>query len=249
MLLLSINFDLLLGSDTSTAHPNVLLLTIIFFALNFLAATQDIAVDGWALTILSRYALFDRHPLQVCTVWQALTILSRYALFDRHWLSSLGMHCLTGIDYPLQVCTVWQALTILSRYALFDRHWLSSPGMHCLTGIDYPLQVCTVWQALTILSRYALFDRHWLSSPGMHCLTGIDYPLQVRSLNKCYTQRCYLPISKLAIAYSIIAVAKLLAHNNKSQICYCGQISLQSVAVNSNYFDNLTPLGYHLFCW
>ena len=34
----------------------------------------------------------------------------------------------------------------------------------------------------------------------------------------------YLPISKL---HSILAVAKLLAHNNISQICYCGQISLQ----------------------
>ena len=31
------------------------MLTIIFFALNFLAATQDIAVDGWALTMLSKH--------------------------------------------------------------------------------------------------------------------------------------------------------------------------------------------------
>lgn len=31
------------------------ILTIIFFALNFLAATQDIAVDGWALTMLSKH--------------------------------------------------------------------------------------------------------------------------------------------------------------------------------------------------
>ena len=38
----------------------------------------------------------------------------------------------------------------------------------------------------------------------------------------------YLPISKL---HSILAVANLLAHNNKTQICHCGQISLQSVAV------------------
>ena len=30
----------------------------------------------------------------------------------------------------------------------------------------------------------------------------------------------------------------MLAHNNKSQICYCGQISLQSAAVNCQ-----TPLG------
>ena len=38
----------------------------------------------------------------------------------------------------------------------------------------------------------------------------------------------YLPISKLR---SILAVANLLAHNNISEICYCGQISLQSTKV------------------
>ena len=37
-----------------TEVPNVPLLTAIFFSLNFLAATQDIAVDGWALTMLQR---------------------------------------------------------------------------------------------------------------------------------------------------------------------------------------------------
>ena len=46
----------------------------------------------------------------------------------------------------------------------------------------------------------------------------------------------YLPISK---QHSILAVANLLAHNNKSQICYCGQISLQSAAVNCSFSDNL----------
>ena len=44
----------------------------------------------------------------------------------------------------------------------------------------------------------------------------------------------YLPISKL---HSILAVANLLAHNNKSQICYCGQVSLQSAAVNCSFCD------------
>uniref|UniRef100_A0A1B6KJ00 Major facilitator superfamily associated domain-containing protein n=1 Tax=Graphocephala atropunctata TaxID=36148 RepID=A0A1B6KJ00_9HEMI len=34
--------------------PHTILLTCLFFALNFLAATQDIAVDGWALTMLKR---------------------------------------------------------------------------------------------------------------------------------------------------------------------------------------------------
>ena len=49
-----------------------------------------------------------------------------------------------------------------------------------------------------------------------------------RQQNKCYPQMCLLSISKLN---SILAVANLLAHNNKSQICYCGQISLQSAVL------------------
>ena len=52
----------------------------------------------------------------------------------------------------------------------------------------------------------------------------------------------YLPISKL---HSILAVANLLAHNNKCQICYCSQISLQSAAVNCSFF--LTPLGVTIY--
>lgn len=35
-------------------NPNIQMLTLVFFILNFLAATQDIAVDGWALTMLHR---------------------------------------------------------------------------------------------------------------------------------------------------------------------------------------------------
>lgn len=43
----------LLG-ESSEEGPSIIFLTGIFFCLNFLAATQDIAVDGWALTMLSR---------------------------------------------------------------------------------------------------------------------------------------------------------------------------------------------------
>ena len=39
---------------------------------------------------------------------------------------------------------------------------------------------------------------------------------------------------------SILAVENLLAHNNISQICYCGQILLQSAAVNCSFSDNLS---------
>lgn len=56
MLILSSQVNRWLGAatdaDDSAGGPNVPLLTAIFFCLNFLAATQDIAVDGWALTML-----------------------------------------------------------------------------------------------------------------------------------------------------------------------------------------------------
>jgi len=50
MLLLAQNVDYYLDSTP----PDVFSLTCMFFFLNFLAATQDIAVDGWALTMLKR---------------------------------------------------------------------------------------------------------------------------------------------------------------------------------------------------
>lgn len=50
MLVLSFKVDQYLGDE-----PNVTVLTGMFFFLNFLAATQDIAVDGWALTMLQRH--------------------------------------------------------------------------------------------------------------------------------------------------------------------------------------------------
>ncbi|KAH7958499.1 hypothetical protein HPB49_002081 [Dermacentor silvarum] len=53
---LSSHVRFLLGDEegSSETQPSVLMLTLIFLSLNFLAATQDIAVDGWALTMLSR---------------------------------------------------------------------------------------------------------------------------------------------------------------------------------------------------
>ena len=52
MIFLSYLIKGLLG-DEQTA-PSVLTLTTVFFFLHFLTATQDIAVDGWALTMLSK---------------------------------------------------------------------------------------------------------------------------------------------------------------------------------------------------
>jgi hypothetical protein len=39
--------------------PNILKLVFLMFLCNFLAATQDIAVDGWALTLLQKFVLLS----------------------------------------------------------------------------------------------------------------------------------------------------------------------------------------------
>lgn len=54
MLFLSVNVDRWLGNENSGESPYIGTLALLFFCLNFLAATQDIAVDGWALTMLTR---------------------------------------------------------------------------------------------------------------------------------------------------------------------------------------------------
>ncbi|KAH7684476.1 hypothetical protein AAVH_41016, partial [Aphelenchoides avenae] len=36
-------------------EPNVIVLTAMLLPITFLAATQDVAVDGWTLTMLSRH--------------------------------------------------------------------------------------------------------------------------------------------------------------------------------------------------
>nr|XP_057935729.1 acetyl-coenzyme A transporter 1 [Doryrhamphus excisus]XP_057935730.1 acetyl-coenzyme A transporter 1 [Doryrhamphus excisus] len=51
MLYLSLRVDSMLQGE---GGPNVVAVTSLFFMLAFLAATQDIAVDGWALTMLSK---------------------------------------------------------------------------------------------------------------------------------------------------------------------------------------------------
>jgi len=47
------------NNTDSDVGINITLLTGMFFMLTFLAATQDIAVDGWALTMLSKYVFYE----------------------------------------------------------------------------------------------------------------------------------------------------------------------------------------------
>lgn len=41
----------------NVSKPQILNLTIVIFLLNLLTATQDIVVDGWALTMLKKFVL------------------------------------------------------------------------------------------------------------------------------------------------------------------------------------------------
>lgn len=54
MMIISTQAQDLMGGADGTGKVDIMFLTVVFFMLNFLAATQDIAVDGWALTMLSR---------------------------------------------------------------------------------------------------------------------------------------------------------------------------------------------------
>ena len=60
------------------------------------------------------------------------------------------------------------------------------------------------------------------------------FPFTIESRINVTPKGLYLSISKL---HSILTVANLLAHNNISQICYCGQISLQKTIVNCSFSD------------
>ena len=44
----------LLGSEDGSQRPKVLVLGVIFFLAVLFSAVQDVALDGWALTMLQR---------------------------------------------------------------------------------------------------------------------------------------------------------------------------------------------------
>lgn len=76
MLILSSHVDQWLGIK---GEPNIGILTLLFFSLNFLAATQDIAVDGWALTMLKKSNV--GHASTCNSVGQTAGFFLSYVLF------------------------------------------------------------------------------------------------------------------------------------------------------------------------
>ncbi|XP_014367230.2 acetyl-coenzyme A transporter 1 [Papilio machaon] len=77
MIIMSSSISDWLGSEEQA--PSMMILTISFLFLNFLAATQDIAVDGWALTMLKRCNV--GHASTCNTVGQTAGFFLGYVLF------------------------------------------------------------------------------------------------------------------------------------------------------------------------
>lgn len=77
MITMSYSINTFLGEDGST--PNVLVLTMLFFMLFVCAATQDIAVDGWAITMLSRENV--GHASTCNSVGQTVGYFMGYTIF------------------------------------------------------------------------------------------------------------------------------------------------------------------------
>uniref|UniRef100_A0A1B6CC51 Major facilitator superfamily (MFS) profile domain-containing protein n=1 Tax=Clastoptera arizonana TaxID=38151 RepID=A0A1B6CC51_9HEMI len=78
MLYLSFNVENWLGLEGNNS-PSIEILAICFFILNVLAATQDIAVDGWALTMLKRENV--GHASTCNSVGQTIGYFLGYVIF------------------------------------------------------------------------------------------------------------------------------------------------------------------------
>lgn len=91
LFVLSNNVDYYLG-DAPESSPDVGTLTSLFFFLNFLAATQDIAVDGWALTMLQKHNV--GYASTCNSVGQTAGYFMGYVLFIA--LESYGLITLPG---------------------------------------------------------------------------------------------------------------------------------------------------------
>lgn len=78
MIYLSHRVDAWFG-DGVNEKPRVYLITAIFFVLWFLTATQDIAVDGWAITMLQRRNV--GYAATVNNIGQSFGVLSGFVIF------------------------------------------------------------------------------------------------------------------------------------------------------------------------
>lgn len=104
MLFLSTNVDDMLEGE----EPSIFYLVSVFFLLNFLAATQDIAVDGWALTMLRRYV----------ESWELFSYFDFFLCLGKMWLMHrrvIALGRLLGICLDTSRLLLWNRRRFVTR--------------------------------------------------------------------------------------------------------------------------------------
>ncbi|XP_022905132.1 acetyl-coenzyme A transporter 1 [Onthophagus taurus] len=140
MLFLSHHVDAWLGDKETT--PNIGILTLLFFALNFLAATQDIAVDGWALTMLKKCNV--GHASTCNSVGQTAGFFLSYVLFMALESPSFSNTYLRTVPKDEGIVTLsgflvfwgWVFIVITTIVAVFKKETQSVHSAHVEGEVD-----------------------------------------------------------------------------------------------------------------
>ena len=131
MLLLGPAVQTLLDGEGS--EPDVRSLTALFFGLYLLMATQDVAVDGWALTLLSKRNVgLARTANAVGQTVGYFAAFTGFLALSEHGLATLpGFMRFWGVAFLLSAVAVW--LKVRAAAVVRSRHPLTPPRSPCLT--------------------------------------------------------------------------------------------------------------------
>uniref|UniRef100_A0A2H8TZP9 Acetyl-coenzyme A transporter 1 n=2 Tax=Melanaphis sacchari TaxID=742174 RepID=A0A2H8TZP9_9HEMI len=96
-----------------TGQPNLKMLVCIIFVVNFLSATQDIAVDGWSLSVLKKknisYASVCNSigvPIGMCTGSVCFTLLISEQFSVKYLGTSIGTGGIITMKSFFNICTI-----------------------------------------------------------------------------------------------------------------------------------------------
>lgn len=155
------HLDTWLGEGVEDATVDVRSLTTLFFVFYFLAATQDIAVDGLALTVLSPR---NRELGATCnSIGQSVGAHVAYTgflvLYSKGIVTLGGFMFFWGVAFLLS--TIWVALSKGDEHAPLDgsvRSILSSAYAEMLTVLKLPSVRSMALVLLTAKAALGVFD-------------------------------------------------------------------------------------------
>lgn len=118
---LSSNVDQLLLSE----HPPINTITALFFTLVLFAATQDIAVDGWALTLLSQENLSYASTAQTVglNIGYFMSFTVFLAMNSTEFCNKYLRSASSPLDYPILSLSAY--LRVASLLFVFVTLWLA----------------------------------------------------------------------------------------------------------------------------